>query len=81
MTATLLAAAFPPERIGPTPAGIEGLVASVVLIAFLALQQLRPVQGPGQTVEREANRLRWAVHVALIGAVAVIVVERVVVLT
>lgn len=79
------------ERTAPVPAGAAGLGVALLTIAVLAVWQVRgswlehtspgPVPRQSPVEEREARALYWPVAIVLIGVVAVVVVERFVVMT
>lgn len=80
-----------PERTAPEPAGAAGLGIALLTIAVLAVWQVRaswqehtrpgPVPRHAPVQEREARALYWPVAIVLIGVVAMVVVERFVVMT
>jgi hypothetical protein len=86
-----LAASSWPDRLAPEAAGPAGLALGLVVIALLTVQELRadwreklppgPVPARRPVAETESLRLHWAVATVLLLVLAVVVVERIVVLT
>lgn len=80
-----------PWRDAPTPAGPAGLAIGLIALAVLAVYQLRapwsehtpsePINGRAPLPARESAHLYWATSSALVVVLAVIVVERFVVLS
>ena len=82
--------AFWPERLAPEPAGAAGLALALLVIVVLTLHQVRadwrenPQTGTDSgrrpQWETESRRLHWASTWVLIAVLAVVFVERIVVL-
>lgn len=91
MIGMLLVLASWPDRHGPTPAGAAGLAFALVTLVVLAVYQLRPPwsveESPGPVRAHvpvsvsESRLLYWATASSLVIGLAVIVVERFVVMT
>jgi hypothetical protein len=78
-----------PVRHAPAPAGAAGLTLALITLAVLVVHQLRPpwaarrAPGPARRTPiavRESQHLYWATASALVVALAVVVIERFVVM-
>ena len=90
MSALVLAASVWPERVAPDPAGAAGLALALLVVTVLTVHLFRtdwrdrvppgpvPARRPGR--ETEWRALHWVSTSVLLVALAVVVVERVVVL-
>ena len=91
MSALIVLAQTWPVRVAPEAAGAAGLGLALLTIAVLAVQQVRaawqertapgPVPERAPVQERESKALYWPIAVVLVAVLAVIVIERIVVMT